>query len=162
VVVIGGLDGCSRRAQKQEDPISSPSYSSGSGGTATIPAEITGRSLAQRLRGWSAPQRAVLVRNFVLGKTTFVEPTTTLLAQMCKVSVAYADHALNLSDADCDAVWKGLRPLVPAKAVQLDLPLSAPATTKPTEMSDAAFLSKIKSIGIERALEAVAAVEAGE
>jgi hypothetical protein len=136
-----------------------PSYSSGSGGTA-IPTELTGASLAQRRRGWSAPQRAVFAARRAQGKAVVTDPTVKTIAEEAGVSVASIYAAPGLSESEQNAVWRGIRPLksamTKAKPTQLDLPLGQ-GSQAPTEITDAKLVARIKSVGVERAFAAIEA-----
>jgi hypothetical protein len=124
---------------------------------------VTGASLAQRQRGWSAPQRAVFAARRVQGTAVVTNTTVKTIALEGGVSVASIYVALGLSESEQNAVWQGIRPLksATAKAVQLDLPLSAAAVTDSADMDDATLTALIaKPGGIERVLKIAAQVEA--
>jgi hypothetical protein len=79
------------------------------------------------------------------------------------VSVASIYIALGLSESEQLAVWKGIRPLksATAKPVQLELPMAAtpPAAIDPDDLNDDALMALIAKAGVERVLNAAAAVE---
>jgi hypothetical protein len=124
---------------------------------------ITGRSLAQQRRGWTALQAARKCAEAIEGTRKLVDLTDKMMIGAFDANADYVYRMLRLSHEQRDMVDAGLLSLAQAttmpKPRQLELPLGE-GSQAPTEMTDAAFLSKIKSIGIERALETVAAVEA--
>jgi hypothetical protein len=138
-----------------------PQHSNGNGGP-TIPAELTGASLAQRLRGWTVPQRAVFAARLVRDKAAITNRTVKMIALETGVSVASIYIALGLSESEQLAVWQDKRPLksATAKAVQLDLPLSVPAEPVGEFSDDAKVAAMIDQVGVDRLLEIAAAREA--
>jgi hypothetical protein len=121
---------------------------------------MTGASLAQRLRGWNALEKAAFVAFWIEGKVTVTGLTAKAMIEIVGANTSYTYEMLKHSDEARVLVCKGLRPLFSekpkTKPAQLDLPLAA------REMSDVEVLAMIKKIGVNRALEAAAAIEAGE
>jgi hypothetical protein len=119
---------------------------------------MTGASLAQRLRGWNALEKAAFVAFWIDGKVTITGLTVKAMIEIVRANTSYVYAMLKYSNEARVQVCQGLRPLFSEKTkpAQLDLPLIE------REMSDDEVLATIKKIGVNRALEAAAAIEAGE
>jgi hypothetical protein len=122
---------------------------------------MTGASLAQRLRGWSALEKAAFVAFWIEGKVTITGLTVKAMIAIVGANTSYVYAMLKYSDEARWQVCKGLLSLFPEKPKpdpdpeQLDLPLIE-------SWSDEKVLATVKAIGVERRLEAAAAIEAGE
>jgi hypothetical protein len=76
---------------------------------------IEGRRLV--LSGRTKTQRALLLRDIANEKIRVVNFTIRQLAAIVGVSPTYGYAAAHLQADDCDAVWRGERPLIPPKKV---------------------------------------------
>jgi hypothetical protein len=119
-----------------------------------IPAVVTGASLARRLRAMTAAQRACSAADVDDGRTPLVDLTAKSIAALHQVSMPYLLAAKKLSPEEREQVRRGERPLVQPKAKQPELPLSL------AEFDDVKLIEAIRTIGVERTLEAATAVEA--
>jgi hypothetical protein len=132
------------------------------GGRAVNPV-ITGASLAQKVHHLLAPDRACMAADIIDGLVTIQGLTVKAVAALCGVSAAYTHVALRLSPEQRDQVRAGV-PLIQAKAkpMQLDLPLGLPEAVEPEATNDDTVLAALMAkVGVERAFEIAAQIEAG-
>jgi hypothetical protein len=119
---------------------------------------MTGASLAQRLRGWNALEKAVFVAFWIEGKVTITGLTVKAMIAIVGANTSYVYAMLKHSDETRAQVCQGLCSLFPEKPkpTQFDPPLSIPAVTT----DDAALAALVAKVGVERALEIAAQIEA--
>jgi hypothetical protein len=120
------------------------------------PAAITGRYLSHN--GESRVVRAFLAADLHSGAKQLVKPTMLQSAFLAGVNRTYA-HWATKRQAERFEIEAGLVPLVPppvSKANGSMLPMSI------TGMPDAELIDFVKSIGINRVLNAACAVEAAQ
>jgi hypothetical protein len=134
-----------------------PSLCNGRGGP-TIPASMTGASLAQRRRGWSPLERAAFAAAWIEGKVVVTELTAKAINGMVGANASYTGAMRKLPDETRAEVCQELRPLMreKPKPTQLELPLSVPAAIN----DDATLAALMVKVGVEHALEIAAAIEA--
>jgi hypothetical protein len=117
-------------------------------------APISGRYLAHNRHDHVA--HAFFAGDLVLGKTQLVRPTVTQAAVLAGVNRAYVHWALK-RQAERAAIEAGLIPLVPPPLPKADgsaLPMSITG-----QMPDSDLIDFVRSVGVNRVLEAAVAVE---
>jgi hypothetical protein len=119
------------------------------------PSAISGASLAQLVRRMSAPQRAILAADILDGRTILQGLTAKSIAMIVGASPAYVWAALRCSPERREQIKRGERPLIPSQ------PRAVPATTTIdwAAVDDVALTDIVRTIGIDRALNAAVAAE---
>jgi hypothetical protein len=118
---------------------------------------VSGRFLAHNHHDRVA--HAFMAADLVGGRTHLVRPTVTQAAFLAGVNRAYAHWAIKRQDERA-AIESGLIPLVPAPSPKANggmLPMSITG-----RMPDSDLVDFVKSVGVERVLEAAVAVEAAQ
>ena len=124
-----------------------------SNGASASPRALSGASLAQLVRRKSAAARALLAAEIIDGKIIVQGLTIKAVATIAGCSVGSVFAALRLTPEQREAVERGQRPLVlpqpPAPSMAIDW----------TKVDDETLTDTVRQVGIERVLEAAAAVE---
>jgi hypothetical protein len=115
---------------------------------------IGGASLAQRLRGMTPQQRAVLAADIIEGRVILLELTAKSVATLCGANLAYVALALACTAEERDRVRRGHGRL-PARVQR------PAAVVDWAVVGDQMLADAIKSMGMDRALEIAVAVERG-
>jgi hypothetical protein len=120
-------------------------------------APISGRYLAHNRHDHVA--HAFFAGDLVLGKTRLVQPTVTQAAFLAGVNRAYVHWAIKRQDERAE-IEAGLIPLVPPPLPRADgnmLPMSITG-----RIPDCDLVDFVRSVGVNRVLEAAVAVEAAQ
>ena len=129
-------------------------------GVGVKPAPISGRYLAHNR--YDLVGRAFLGADLQLGKTVLVKPTATQAAIQARVNRDYVGWAVKRID-ERDAIEKGLVPLVPPSPVNSTINGNGHTCVPvPFEMPDYELVRFVRSIGVNRVLEAAVVAEAAE
>jgi hypothetical protein len=119
------------------------------------PGAISGASLAQLVRRMSAPQRAILAADIVDGRTILQRLTAKSIAMIVGASPAYVCAALRCSPEQREQVRRGERPLIPSQPRAV----AAATTIDWAAVDDVALTDIVRTIGIDRTLNAAVAAE---
>jgi hypothetical protein len=111
---------------------------------------LSGASLAQRLRGLTPQQRAVLAADIIDGRVALLELTAKSVTALCGANTAYVAAALACSAEECDRVRRG-RGRLPKRARRWPVDWAA--------AGDVMLLEAIRKAGLDRTLDAAVAVE---
>jgi hypothetical protein len=123
--------------------------------TATAVPSLTGRFLAHNRHDHVA--HAFFAGDLVLGKIRLVQPTVTQAAFLAGVNRTYVHWALK-RQAERGAIEAGLVPLVPPPHMAAKTNGTAPTTE--SGIVDSGLVQFVRSVGINRVLEAAIAAEA--
>jgi hypothetical protein len=130
---------------------------------ATPPAglrSISGASLAQKLRGMTPSQRAVLAADIIDGRLVVMGLTRKVVTTLCGANPNYVDHALRLAPAQRQAVHDGERPLVAPRArPRAGCWGGNGAPIDWAAVGDEMLVEAIRKIGIDRAINAAIVAE---
>lgn len=126
---------------------------------ATMAAPVFGRALAHsRL---DLIRRSFIARDLCASVLRLTEPTQLQAAFLARVNPTYVHWAIKRS-AERTEIEAGLIPLVPARFVIPKTNGNTLPVAKPTEIDNSAIVSFVRSVGINRVLEAAVAVEAAQ
>ena len=125
---------------------------------ATRAAPISGNFLAHN--HFDRIGRAFIAADLYLGATQLIKPTVTQTALLAGVNRNYAHCAIK-RQAERAEIEAGLIPLVPAPPVSKANGSTLPASIT-GQMPDSDLIDFVRSVGVNRVLEAAVAVEAAQ